>query len=249
LPADGKSTIAGNLACSIAQSGKRVLALDCDLRRPQLTDSFALRNQHGLTDVLNGDCEIHEACHETALKNLYVMPSGPVPSNPAEALSLPEMSELLSYLREKFDFIIIDTPPLLVVTDASITASLADAVIMAVRVRRKSKPNCREALSILRSVGSRVIGLVINNSDEASSSDGYRGYGYYRYGRYTYRYNRGRSSNERSGRKESSPRRQSIQVTGRGGGFSKLSSSMNGNGAVHEHDSAEVITKDSSTNN
>ena len=188
LPGDGKSTIAGNLACSIAQSGKRVLAIDCDLRRPQLTDNFAMSSETGLTNVLNGECDPLEACHQTPLATLQVMPSGPIPVNPAEALTLPEMRELLEMLREEYDYIIIDTPPLLVVTDPSITASMVDGVLLTLRVRRKSKPNAKESINILDSVGAKIFGVVINNSDEASSSDGYQGYGYYRYGRYTSRY-------------------------------------------------------------
>ena len=184
LPGDGKSTIACNLASSIAQSGKRVIAIDCDLRRPQLTDNFDARERLGLTNVLNGECEPLDAAHATPIPKLSVMPSGPIPSNPAEALSLPLMNELLDYLREHFDYIILDTPPLLVVTDPSIVASMADAVAMTIRIRRKSKPNARESLNILNGVGANVLGVVINNSDEAGSSDGYRGYGYYKYGRY-----------------------------------------------------------------
>ncbi|WP_372897034.1 polysaccharide biosynthesis tyrosine autokinase [Stieleria sp.] len=184
LPGDGKSTIACNLACSIAQSGKRVLAIDCDLRRPQLTDNFDCDEKLGLTNVLNGECEPLEAAHATPLPKLSIMPCGPIPTNPAEALSLPVMNELLEYLREQYDYIILDTPPLLVVTDPSITASMSDALILTLRIRRKSKPNAREALNILNGVGANVLGVVINNSDETSASDGYRGYGYYKYGRY-----------------------------------------------------------------
>ncbi|MEM6981237.1 MAG: CpsD/CapB family tyrosine-protein kinase, partial [Planctomycetota bacterium] len=190
LPGDGKSTIAGNLACSIAQSGKRTIIVDCDLRRPQLTDNFALADNMGLTDVLDGRCDISDAAHETPLTTLHVMPSGPIPANPAEALTLPEMGELLEVLREKYDYIILDTPPLLLVTDPSIVASLADGVVLAMKIRRKSKPNAREASKILRSVGARLLGVVVNNSDEAGKSDGYKGYGYYRYGRQTSRYYR-----------------------------------------------------------
>ncbi len=149
LPGDGKSTIAGNLACSIAQSGKRVLAIDCDLRRPQLTDNFAFANELGLTNVLNGDCDPHEASHATPIPNLFMMPSGPIPANPAEALTLPEMNDLLQMLRDEYDYIIVDTPPLLVVTDPSITASMVDGVVLALRIRRKSKPNARESINIL----------------------------------------------------------------------------------------------------
>ncbi|WP_283433299.1 polysaccharide biosynthesis tyrosine autokinase [Neorhodopirellula lusitana] len=190
LPGDGKSTIAGNLACSIAQSGKKTLLIDCDLRRPQISDNFDATKKAGLIDVLNGDCDHIEAIHDTPLATLKIMPSGPIPANPAEALTLPEMSELLDLLREEYDYIIVDTPPLLVVTDPSILASSVDGVVMALKIRRKSKPNTKEAAGILRNVGARLIGVVINNSDEAASSDGYKGYGYYRYGRHTNRYYR-----------------------------------------------------------
>jgi capsular exopolysaccharide synthesis family protein len=190
LPGDGKSTIACNLASSIAQSGKRVLAIDCDLRRPQLTDNFDCDDKLGLTNVLNSECDPLDAAHATPLANLSIMPCGPIPSNPAEALSLPMMNELLDYLREHYDYIILDTPPLLVVTDPSITASMADAVILTLRIRRKSKPNAREAVNILNGIGANLLGVVINNSDETASSDGYRGYGYYKYGRYGGQYYR-----------------------------------------------------------
>ncbi|MEM6365942.1 MAG: polysaccharide biosynthesis tyrosine autokinase, partial [Planctomycetota bacterium] len=190
LPGDGKSTIACNLAASIAHSGKRVLAIDCDLRRPQMTDNFDCDSKLGLTSILNGECDPLDAAHATPVPKLSVMPCGPIPSNPAEALSLPVMNELLDYLRDHFDYIILDTPPLLVVTDPSITASMADALVLTLRIRRKSKPNAREALNILNGVGANVLGTVINNSDESSASDGYRGYGYYRYGNYGNQYYR-----------------------------------------------------------
>ncbi len=190
LPGDGKSTIAGNLACAIAQSGKSVLAIDCDLRRPQLTDNFVMQEKDGLTNVLNGECTWQEACHSSPLNHLDVMPSGPIPANPAEALTLPEMAETLEELRRHYDYIVVDTPPLLVVTDPSILASMVDGVLLTLRIRRKSKINAREAVNILQSVGANLIGTAINNSDEASSSDGYRGYGYYRYSRYAKKYYR-----------------------------------------------------------
>ncbi|MEM9826448.1 MAG: polysaccharide biosynthesis tyrosine autokinase [Planctomycetota bacterium] len=190
LPGDGKSTISQNLAAAIAQSGKSVLVIDCDLRKPRLGENFSVADRIGLTNVLNGECDPQDAIHESGVERLSVMPSGPIPVNPAEALSLPEMPELLSVLREQYDFIILDTPPLLVVTDASIVAGYADGVILALRIRRKSKPNAKEAMSILRGVQANVVGVIVNNSDEASSSDGYAGRGYYRYGKYTDHYRR-----------------------------------------------------------
>ncbi|GAA4455996.1 polysaccharide biosynthesis tyrosine autokinase [Novipirellula rosea] len=214
LPGDGKSTVAENLACSIAQSGKRVLVVDCDLRRPQITDNFNMLDKLGLTNILNGDCEPSDACHQTPLSTLHMMPSGPIPANPAEALTLPEMGELIDLLREEYDYVILDTPPLLVVTDPSITAGMADGVVMALRVRRKSKPNAKESVNILRSVGANLFGMVINNSDEAGSSDGYKGYGYYRYGRYTNRYYRRKGGDD--ARRETSKMAKPVVVGGRG---------------------------------
>ncbi|TWU37565.1 Tyrosine-protein kinase ptk [Novipirellula aureliae] len=207
LPGDGKTTVAGNLAVSIAQSGKRVLAIDCDLRRPQLTDNFAMQDQLGLTNVLNGECDPSDASHQTPVATLRIMPSGPIPANPAEALTLPEMGELLEMLREQYDYVVVDTPPLLVVTDPSITASMVDGVVLTIRVRRKSKPNARESVNILRTVGARILGIAINNSDESGSSDGYKGYGYYRYGRYTNRYHRRKKGTyyRRNGRSSAEP--------------------------------------------
>ena len=235
LPGDGKSTIAGNLACSIAQSGKRVLAIDCDLRRPQLTDNFAMAEKTGISNVLNGDCELKDACHATPISTLHVMPSGPIPSNPAEALTLPDMGELLESVREQFDFIVLDTPPLLVVTDPSITASMVDGVIMTLRIRRKSKPNAKESLNILRAVGANVLGVVINNSDEAGSSDGYRGYGYYRYGRYTSRYYRrsgANSGSDKSGKGYRGGNRGGMVIKGKG---AAMRGNENGQPLLNDH--------------
>ncbi|WP_404308895.1 polysaccharide biosynthesis tyrosine autokinase [Neorhodopirellula lusitana] len=212
LPGDGKSTIAGNLACSIAQSGKRTLLIDCDLRRPQVSDNFDASTKLGLIDVLSGNCDHVEAIHDTPLATLKMMPSGPIPANPAEALTLPEMSELLDLLRDEYDYIIVDTPPLLVVTDPSILASMVDGVVVALKIRRKSKPNTKEAAGILRNVGARLLGVVVNNSDEAASSDGYKGYGYYRYGRHTNRYYRKQGS-------EAAKRRSPVVVSGRNSGL------------------------------
>ena len=143
----------------------------------------------GLTTLLNRECDPTEARHCTPLPTQHVMPSGPIPANPAEALTLPDMGDLLEMFRDQYDYVIVDTPPLLVVTDPGIVASLVDAVVLSIRIRRKSKPNAKESINILRAVGANVLGVVINNSDDVAASDGYRGYGYYRYGRYSKRYN------------------------------------------------------------
>ena len=236
LPGDGKSTISGNLAASIAQSGKRVLAIDADLRRPQLSDNFACEDKLGLSSVLNGTCEVEEACHPSPLANLHVMPSGPIPANPAEALTLQEMSDLLTLLRERYDYIVVDTPPLLVVTDPSIIASMVDGVVLGLRVRRKSKPNARESCNILRSVDAKLLGVVVNNSDDAAANDGYRGYGYYRYGRYTSRYYRPSAEVAKRSLDPSSKEVSPMYVSGRGpAGFGE---------AARSGDSADLAAAD-----
>lgn len=191
LPSDGKSTIAGNLAASIAQTGKSVVVVDADLRRPQISENLGIQDEEGLTSILNGDCEPSDAIHATLVENLFVVPSGPLPLNPAEALTLVEMQELLQWLRERYDYVIVDTPPLLAVTDPSIVAGIVDCVLLTLKVRRKSRSNAKEAVSILRSVRAKVLGVVINASDDQAGSDGYQGYGYYKYSRYASKYHNG----------------------------------------------------------
>lgn len=184
LPGDGKSTITTNLACALAQAGKRVVALDGDLRRPRLTEIFSLADKPGLTHVLNGEQQWREAIHETPLPNLHVMPSGQIPSNPAEALTLPDMQDTLHQLREDYDFVLLDTPPLLVVTDPSILASMSDGVLMTLRVRRKSRQTALEAINILHAVNAKILGVAINNSDGTLTGVGYEGSSSYRNGHY-----------------------------------------------------------------
>jgi polysaccharide biosynthesis transport protein len=242
LPGEGKTVISSNLAVSIAQSGKRILAIDCDLRKPRLSSMFGMEDGLGLTDVLTGKCDWQDACHASGIDNLEVMPCGPIPHNPSEALTLPEMESLLELLRTHYDYIIVDTPPLLVVSDPSIVASMVDAVVMAIRIRRKSRPNSKESLSILRAAGARVIGVVINNSDESTISDGYQGYGYYKYGRYTSRY--------ATGQKRTSKRRMDerpVVVSGQSRLTGTDESKLKSNRVDHSDSNFDLVEPDEST--
>lgn len=233
LPSDGKTTLAGNLAVSIAHAGKRVIIVDCDLRRPQISDNFALGEAEGLTNVLNGDCDPESVVHETPIANLCVMPSGPIPMNPAEALTLPAMHELLDWLKERFDYVIVDTPPLLVVTDPSIVASMVDGVVVTMKVRRKSKSNSREAINILRGLGANILGVVINASDDMAGSDGYKGYGYYKYSRYASKYNvTSGYSGKRSGRNSKYLNGKGTLIVGAGGTEGRRQTSQNGSSRI-----------------
>jgi capsular exopolysaccharide synthesis family protein len=188
LPGDGKSTIASNLACTLAQSGKRTLLIDLDLRSPRLTARFELAGEPGMTNLLNGEVDPQTAIRSTAIPSLDVLPSGSIPSNPAEALLLPEMEDCFAWFRDQYDFVIVDCPPLLLVTDPAITTQYVDATILALRIVRKSKPNAKEAVSILRNAGAEIAGVVINKIDEVNVGSYYQiggdgsyrsvGYGY-----------------------------------------------------------------------
>lgn len=188
LPGDGKSTLAANVGCSVAQSGKRTLIIDLDLRSPRLSLRFNLETEVGLTNVLNGELGPAEAVHQTPIENLDILPCGPLPANPAEALTLAELGEIFQWARENYDFVIVDTPPLLMVSDPAVVTTYVDAAMLVMRIRRRCKPNAKEAISMLRSAGARVMGVVVNEIDEVSGGASYKssasgsyqsiGYGY-----------------------------------------------------------------------
>ena len=136
-PGDGKSTLAANLAVSIAQSGKRVLLVDSDMRRPRQNVTFGITAKEGVAAVLSGQCHWRDVLYECEeIDGLTVMPCGAKPNNPAELSSSPQVKELIEEMREEFDFVVIDTPPLLAVTDASPIAARVDGVILTLRIKK-----------------------------------------------------------------------------------------------------------------
>ncbi|QDV26123.1 polysaccharide biosynthesis tyrosine autokinase [Aureliella helgolandensis] len=192
VPGDGKSTLACNIAVTMAQSGRRVLLIDADLRRPRVAKIFGIDSDVGVAAVVGGKCEIEDGIHVGPVANLSIMPGGKRPANPAEILSSQRFKNMVDVLRDKFDMIVIDTPPLLAVSDPGAVAGIVDGVLMTMRLRRNVKPLAVRAKSILESVGANLLGVVINGvSSEA-------GYGYnYDYNDYRYAYKYG--SNYRSG--------------------------------------------------
>lgn len=188
IPEDGKSTLAGNLAISIAQTGKSVVLLDADLRRPQTSSSFTLADLPGLTQLVNGSCGPEDVVHATAIENLSIVPSGPIPANPAEALSMPQFGEFLQWLRSRYDYVIVDTPPLMVVADPAIIANSVDGIVLTFRVRRGCRPQVKESAAILRAIGKPIFGCVVNRVDDSSTGSGYvdhQACSYYHARRYT----------------------------------------------------------------
>ena len=181
---DGKSTLALNLSIALAMSGKRTILVESDFRRPKVHKLTAVENKHGIVDVLRGDAELADAVQNTSVESFFVLPCGSRPKDPAELLSRPEYERLLEVLREKYDYVIVDTPPILAVTDPTSIAPRVDGVLLAMRLSRHTRDLGRRTLEQLRDVGATVSGIVINGVEE---SDGY-GYGTYRYSDYQYYY-------------------------------------------------------------
>lgn len=182
---DGKTTLSSNLSVSIAQSGKQTILIDGDFRRPRLHKVFAVPSEKGFATVLMGQCELSEAIQPTVIPGLSLLPCGPIPPNPAELLTSPRFKELLDELREQYDYVIIDTPPLLVVTDPCVVAPRVDGVLMTMRVTKNGRPIAERARDILVSLGAKPLGIIVNGV----SLQGNAGYGYgygYGYGQYDY---------------------------------------------------------------
>ena len=188
VPGDGKSTLSSNLAVTMAQSGRSVLLIDADFRRPRIAKLFNIDSDKGMATVVAGACELDEATHASSIPGLSIMPGGKRPSNPAELLSSQRFGDLLGALREKFDIVIVDTPPLLAVSDPSAIAAVVDGVVLTMRLRRNVKPLVTRAARILESVDAKLLGIVVNG---VSQDAGY-GYNYgYRDYRYAYQYRYG----------------------------------------------------------
>lgn len=184
VPGDGKSTTAANLAVTMAQTGRRTLLLDADFRRPRVSKLMGTREDVGVTSVIAGNTELVDAVQPTSIENLFVLACGKRPSNPAELLSSVRFKDLLTLLREKFDYVVIDSPPLLAVSDPANVAAHVDGVVLTLRLRRNLKPIAGRAVDMLRSVDANLIGVVVNG---VSGRDGY-GSGGYRYGSSSYGY-------------------------------------------------------------
>ncbi|MDX6306607.1 MAG: polysaccharide biosynthesis transport protein, partial [Blastocatellia bacterium] len=182
-PSEGKTTTAINTAFMLAQTGAQILIIDCDLRRPRLHAQFNLSNARGLTNFLSGESDDLDSLIQTYDKqpNLKVLPSGPVPPNPAELLGSEEMRKLIATLSEKFTHIIVDSPPAISFTDASILSTFVDGVILVVHGGRSSRAVVRRAKQQLLDVGAHIFGVVLNNVKIESHDYYYAGYaGYYK---------------------------------------------------------------------
>lgn len=161
-PSEGKTTVATSIAIAFAQSGERVCIIDCDLRRPRLHRIFGRAGDMGITNVLVGEASIDEVAKPTVVPNLSSIPAGPTPPNPADLLHSDRFKKFLADLGARFDRIVIDSPPLVAVTDSAILSTLVDGAIFVVRAFKTSTHLSRQGLRSLRDVEAPVVGAVLN---------------------------------------------------------------------------------------
>ena len=176
MPSEGKTTVAISLAIAFAQTGRKVLIVDSDLRRPRVHRSFGLKPGAGLTSVLVGEQPLDEAIQHTEVPGLHVLPSGPIPPNPAEMFHTDALKSLLAVVRQEYDQVIFDSPPLGAVTDAAILAPQLDGVLLVLRAKQTHKKAVLAAMRQLRDVSANLLGGVLNC---AAGSAGRYGSGYY----------------------------------------------------------------------
>jgi capsular exopolysaccharide synthesis family protein len=192
-PGDGKTTLASNLAIAMAQAGNRVLLLDADFRRPMQHKVFDLDKSVGVSSVLAGEKPLAEAIRATAIDGLSVLPCGPIPANPSEILNGSAFAETLETLKRDYDLVLIDSPPVLPVTDARILAASCDVTLLALRAEKSTRKTAQYARDVLVSVGAQLLGVVVNDVPRTRG-----GYGSYR-GSYLYAYGYGNATRRVAG--------------------------------------------------
>jgi capsular exopolysaccharide synthesis family protein len=179
-PNDGKSTISYHLANMLAESGKRTLLIDADMRKSVMMQRFQVNSVvNGLSHYLSGKLSIKEVVYETNIKDLYLMPPGVFPTNPTELLGNFRMEALITALKKVFDYVIIDTPPVGAVIDAAVVAKRCDASLMVVSYDTTSRIEARKMIAQLKNANPNFLGVVLNKVKVNESSYYYKRYGSY----------------------------------------------------------------------
>lgn len=176
-PEEGKSTTVTNLACVMAQAGYEVLLVDADMRKPTTHLFFRTPNTKGLSNLLAKQEELSSLVQPTLVEGLHLLSSGPIPPNPAELLGSWRMDEALKVMQARFDFILIDSPPVLAVTDAQVLATKADGVILVVHSGKTNREMAVKAKNQLENVNAKILGVVLNNRKSQIEDSQYYYYG------------------------------------------------------------------------
>lgn len=163
---EGKSTVMANLAITMAESGKRVILIDCDLRKPSIHKKMGVSNSVGLTNILVQNIKKEECMVKTEVENLFVITSGPIPPNPAELVGTQKMRDFLEELKNEFDLVLIDAPPVLAVTDAQILSTVVDGVVFVASYGEAQKDAVMDAKQLIDKVGGKILGIVFNKVPE-----------------------------------------------------------------------------------
>jgi capsular exopolysaccharide synthesis family protein len=176
---DGKTTISYNVAVALAQHGRRVLLIDADMRKPNMHTRFHARRVPGLSEVLTGGAKFTDILFpHSSLGNLFLLPAGTTPPNPAELIDSKRFDALLEEAKSQFDLVIIDSPPVLMVTDPVILSTKADGTIIVVRSQKTTRPVLKRVVEVLSHSYGRKLGFVVNGVD-TKSVEYYYSYGYY----------------------------------------------------------------------
>ncbi|HBV22299.1 MAG TPA: capsular biosynthesis protein [Jeotgalicoccus sp.] len=177
-PSAGKSTVAANVAIAYAQAGKNTLLIDGDLRRPTTHYTFEMQNVRGLSTAIINELPLNEVTRESGIENLDVITSGPIPPNPSELLSSKKMNLFMKMVTDLYDMVIIDSPPVLAVTDSQVLSQLTDATILVTNVDDNNRDTIKDAKELMEKADANIIGVVLNNKKMDNKKDSY----YYYYG-------------------------------------------------------------------
>ena len=185
-PKEGKSTSSSNLAITLSQMRSKTVIVDCDMRRPMVHNLFFVSRENGLSRFLTTeDVDIHDIIKPSGMENLDIITAGHVPPNPSELLSSKKMDDLFAKLREEYDYIIVDSPPIIAVTDALIIAKKVDHLVLVIRVNSTEREIIEQAKSLLKNIDVKVAGVVVNGIEVKKYYSGYKYYYYYYYYYYT----------------------------------------------------------------